>query len=271
MRRLRTGELIALDAVLATGLALLCVYAALEAPARPALSVREPVWLSWAVGLALGLPIAVRRRWPLAVAWIVLGVSALALLTGIVPDYAVAAPSTVLACALYLVGVAAPRRPSFVVLVTSIFVTAAVVVVASTVLQRGADTTGVAFVCVLAVAAWAIGRAARERRAYAIRSAQQETERALSEERLRIARELHDIVAHSMSLIAVKAAIANHVAEERPQETRDALRIIETTSRGALAEMRQAAGRAAGRGAASRRHPAWPTCPRSPSGPPPPG
>jgi signal transduction histidine kinase len=64
----------------------------------------------------------------------------------------------------------------------------------------------------------------------------------VTEERLRIARELHDVVAHGMSLIAVKAGVANHVLEARPQEAQDALRVIETTSRGALTEMRQLLG-----------------------------
>ena len=91
-------------------------------------------------------------------------------------------------------------------------------------------------------AALAVGWTVRERRAYAAGRASRPTEQAVAEERLRIARELHDIVAHSMSLIAVKAAVANHVAEARPQEARDALRVIEATSRGALAEMRRALG-----------------------------
>jgi signal transduction histidine kinase len=77
----------------------------------------------------------------------------------------------------------------------------------------------------LIMAAWAIGRAVRERRAAAARSAEQLAQQAVTEERLRIACELHDIVAHSMSLTAVKAGIANHVAEARPQEASDALRI----------------------------------------------
>jgi signal transduction histidine kinase len=64
----------------------------------------------------------------------------------------------------------------------------------------------------------------------------------VDEERLRFAREMHDIVAHSMSLIAVKATIANHVADERPQEMRDALRVIEDTSRAALTELRRTLG-----------------------------
>jgi signal transduction histidine kinase len=64
----------------------------------------------------------------------------------------------------------------------------------------------------------------------------------VAEERLRIARELHDIVAHSMGLIAVKAGIGNHVAEARPAEAREALRVIEATSRSSLTEMRHLLG-----------------------------
>ncbi|MBG0831683.1 sensor histidine kinase [Planomonospora sp. ID67723] len=60
---------------------------------------------------------------------------------------------------------------------------------------------------------------------------------AVSDERRRIARELHDVIGHSMSLIAVKATVANHLAEARPQEVRAALAVIEQTSRSTLAEI----------------------------------
>jgi signal transduction histidine kinase len=49
-------------------------------------------------------------------------------------------------------------------------------------------------------------------------------------------------LSHTLSLIGVKAAVANHVAESRPDEVRDALQIIATTSRAALAEMRHMLG-----------------------------
>jgi len=58
----------------------------------------------------------------------------------------------------------------------------------------------------------------RDRRARLLAESERLAERAVSEERLRIARELHDVVAHSMSLIAVKAGVANHVAGSRPEE-----------------------------------------------------
>src|SRR4029453_17577114 len=65
---------------------------------------------------------------------------------------------------------------------------------------------------------------------------------AVTEERLRIARELHDVVAHSMSVIAVQAGVANHVIDSRPEQARQALATVETTSRAALVEMRRLLG-----------------------------
>jgi signal transduction histidine kinase len=101
---------------------------------------------------------------------------------------------------------------------------------------------GITFAALVLTLAWTLGFATRERRRHAEESATRQAEQAVAEERLRIARELHDIVAHSMSVIAVKAGIGNHVAERRPEEAREALRVIEATSRGSLTEMRHLLG-----------------------------
>ena len=61
----------------------------------------------------------------------------------------------------------------------------------------------------------------------------------MSAERLRIARDLHDIVAHGLTLIVVKAGTANHVIASHPEEAGPALAVIETTGREALADMRR--------------------------------
>jgi signal transduction histidine kinase len=62
--------------------------------------------------------------------------------------------------------------------------------------------------------------------------------RQVGEERLRIAREVHDAVAHAMSLITIQAGVALHRGEDLPPETREALTVIRSTSREALVELR---------------------------------
>lgn len=98
------------------------------------------------------------------------------------------------------------------------------------------------------VVAAALGDAARNRRAF-LKEAQQrllaaeatreeETRRRVDEERLRIARDLHDITAHSLSLIAVQSGVASHVLDSDPEEARRSLLAIRETSRSALHELR---------------------------------
>jgi signal transduction histidine kinase len=138
------------------------------------------------------------------------------------------------------------------------------------------------------IGAWLIGNSVRQQRAItASRRAQAEqltrqqlaeARRAHSEEPLRIARELHDVVAHSLTLIAVQAGVANHVATRQPEQAARALSSIETISRGALTEMRALLGvlRADDLGEVRPQHktpacsPPWasPICGISRSGPP---
>ncbi|MET8976885.1 histidine kinase [Streptomyces sp. NPDC004539] len=102
----------------------------------------------------------------------------------------------------------------------------------------------VAIICV----GWFAGLAAREHRNRLLATAEQEAERerqhaarvrqAAVDERLVIARELHDIVAHSMSLIAVRAGVARVVMNSDPAQVAETLGIVETTTRQALHEMR---------------------------------
>src|SRR5262249_31675850 len=69
-----------------------------------------------------------------------------------------------------------------------------------------------------------------------------ETKRAVTEERLRIAQDLHDVVAHSMGVIAVQAGVGAHVIETDPGEAKKALDAISHTSRSTLAEIRRMLG-----------------------------
>jgi signal transduction histidine kinase len=70
----------------------------------------------------------------------------------------------------------------------------------------------------------------------------QSAARAVAEERLRIAQELHDVVAHSMSVIAVQAGVGAHVLDDRPEHARAALDAISSIARGTLTEMRRLLG-----------------------------
>jgi signal transduction histidine kinase len=81
-------------------------------------------------------------------------------------------------------------------------------------------------------------RARRERALAAARSRDEETRRRASEERLRIARELHDVLAHHISLINVQAGVALHLMDERPEQARTALTAIKQASKDALGELR---------------------------------
>ena len=87
---------------------------------------------------------------------------------------------------------------------------------------------------VVVLAAWSFGEVARNRRA-AIEEAMR---RAAGEEQARIARELHDVIAHSVSVIVVQAAAAREVFEAQPEQARAALHSIETAGRDALRELR---------------------------------
>jgi signal transduction histidine kinase len=104
----------------------------------------------------------------------------------------------------------------------------------------------------IGIAAVALGDGVRLRRAHQaglIATAQSRAEaaraqagRAVAEERLRIARELHDVVAHSMSLIAVQAGVGAHLIQQNPAAAERALNVIADTSRDALAQARSVIG-----------------------------
>jgi signal transduction histidine kinase len=92
------------------------------------------------------------------------------------------------------------------------------------------------------VIAWMTGYSVRQRRLYVVTLQHQAANSAVAEERLRIARELHDVVAHSMSVIAVQAGYGQYVIDASPDGARDALGAIQATSRDALEEMRRMLG-----------------------------
>ncbi|MEU9516561.1 sensor histidine kinase [Micromonospora sp. NPDC048169] len=239
IRRLRPAELAAVDAVLALAIgALLGPYAALESPLHG--GVREPLWVSVLVGMALGLPLAVRRRWPITVAVVISSVAAVALITGVIPGYAAAAPGLAIGLSLYTMAVST-RTPRSMLCAAGCLALVSVAL-ALTESDLWSRTGGVVYAAAMIAPAWMIGWLVRERRVVAARQGEHLVRRAAAEERLRVARELHDVVAHTLSLIVVKAAVANHVADADPREAGAALRVIEETGRNALTDVRRVLG-----------------------------
>ena len=113
------------------------------------------------------------------------------------------------------------------------------------------DAAGILSTAVFCVP-WGIGMAVRRQRTLreealeqalrAEREAAAAEERAVFNERLRIARELHDVVAHTLSVVAVQAGVARHLMDEQPQLLEPALSAIEDASRTALDDLRRMLG-----------------------------
>ena len=225
-------------------------FAAGQDNGRPGLphALTAPYALGIALAVAASLPLALRRRHPLAV----LGVIELAVALHLsVLGAGLHAETLGLAAAVYTVAVQRPRADSL----RAAAATAGLNLLVFAVLYAigHTDALGSAFALTLAVAgAWALGDNLGTRRAYlasledravrAEREQQQRAERAVLDERARIARELHDVVAHHVSAIAVQAGAAEEIAESDPRRAREVLRTIQGASRQALAEMRALVG-----------------------------
>jgi signal transduction histidine kinase len=97
-----------------------------------------------------------------------------------------------------------------------------------------ASAADTGFALVVTLVAWALGEIVRQRRV----AFEDVARRAAGEEQARIARELHDVLAHTVSVIVVQAGAANEVFDSRPEEARNALRSIEAAGRDALQELR---------------------------------
>jgi len=200
-----------------------------------------PGWCTLAAAVAVAAPLAVRRRWPAGVFAVVLAANTFLAVAGVSGN-----PGVLVALALYPVAVAAPPRRSVPLAAVAILVSVAAewagLAASQDTLSWPVRLDVLAGTVALILAAWALGAARRGQLQNAARAAEQATRRAVADERLRIARELHDVITHSMSLITVKASVANYLADAPPDQMRDALTVIEDTGRGALAELRRMLG-----------------------------
>jgi signal transduction histidine kinase len=190
------------------------------------------------------LPIAGRRRFPVGV--LALVTAALSISTMLGQSFA---PEPWIALPLYTVTVTHDRRSSLVAL-GLVGMSLAISLGVSLAFRPAAGD--VTFNFFLAAATWFVGDSVRARRTYIAGLAEQAAQRqrrelerveqSIAEERLRIARELHDVIAHSLSVIAVQSGVGRHVIDSRPDQARDALAAVEKTSRAALQDLRSVLG-----------------------------
>ncbi|KOG34922.1 MULTISPECIES: sensor histidine kinase [Streptomyces] len=143
--------------------------------------------------------------------------------------------------ALYAIAAARPRPEAWRALLLAVGLLVVYVVVR---LLSGwsAGTTSALAVALTALVAWLLGRSEGQAREYAARSRAQATEQAVTAERLRIAREMHDTVAHSIGIVALQAGAARRVIATQPEAARQALTEIEKASRETLAGLRRMVG-----------------------------
>ncbi|MFE0640564.1 sensor histidine kinase [Streptomyces sp. NPDC058877] len=105
---------------------------------------------------------------------------------------------------------------------------------------HGDNLTVNGVIALLAMAASCMaGLLSRERREHALALRAQEVAEAVTAERLRIARELHDMVAHSIGIIAIQAGVGSRVIQTQPAQAHEALHAIEATSRETLSGLRR--------------------------------
>jgi signal transduction histidine kinase len=209
-----------------------------------------PLGLAIALAIATGNLIAFRRRWPVAV----LVATAAVLLVGQTYGTSLNFGGFALLIAVYTVATETPRRISLVVLAALPAYLVVAVLIFNTVHPNPTSTVLADLVTAIAIygTAWLVGDSLRTRRmrtaALEARAAQLERDQqqaarlAVQNERAVIARELHDVVAHSVSVMIVQAGAARRVIDAQPEEARAALASIETTGREALAEMRRMLG-----------------------------
>jgi signal transduction histidine kinase len=241
-RRLTGRQRVALDGLLAVALAATSAPVTsrdLHAAGPHSLAFTAVSYL--AVGAA-SLPLPARRRYPRLVLGLVVAADAVLVGLGIRLPVALAA-----GFAMYSLAAAAPAALRYRVVIAAV----APLVAAAFLAWDGpaAGTTILAAVLLTSgsvLVGWLAGENARARRSYALalaeRAADRERERAqrtAAEQRARIARELHDVVAHAMSVIAVRSGVARRVCAAQPREAAEALGLIETISRRSLGELRQ--------------------------------
>ncbi|QQM39076.1 sensor histidine kinase [Streptomyces liliifuscus] len=215
-----------------------------EADAYRTVLISGTKWEGWAL-LALGTALtlgggALLRRRPLWALTLMLagsigGTSALSV-DAIPPLQFLAVDLT-----LYFVAAARSRRTG-VVAVSMALVTLAGFLAVRVLSGWGIGTTTELIVALMSVIAWLIGDSMHQSRVHAEQVRAQAAAQAVTAERLRIARELHDMVAHTIGIVALQAGAARRVIDTRPELAREALGEVENASRETLSGLRRMLG-----------------------------
>lgn len=195
----------------------------------------------------VGPPLVFRRRWPSAAASVIAAAIALqALVVGTPPSGFLYWPILI---GSYSLGAHAPATRRALAAVAGLSISYGLVIAYS--LSHGGFNFTVIPWSLASLVPWVIGRYMRRRRARAAalvesdrRAWAQDQRRlhALEQERSRMARELHDILAHSVSLMGVQAGAAEQVLSHEPERARPVLRSIQQTSRDSVVELRRLLG-----------------------------
>jgi signal transduction histidine kinase len=241
--RLRHLPAPVIDAVLGVAVAVASV-AAVQVASEP--DARPPDALAYLIAVSFGALVPARRRWPLGVLLVSSGI----LLVYYGLDYPGVSPAVPLGVALYTAGAAGYLR--WGLLGTVLFIAGGV--------QAGIRNHEPALELLtiflqqasLMVAVLLLGDAVharrrwqaevRERLARVEADREREAERRVEQERLRIARELHDVMAHTIAVVTVQAGVAADVLADDPDQARAALTTIRSASREAMAELKATVG-----------------------------
>ena len=198
-----------------------------------------PLW-TWITSAVACAALPFRRRYP----WPVLMITAIGYL--VVQSFSHDVPPLILAVVASLVTITLAGR-RWAAITAAIAITACALAIGTV---RDAEywshprPVAVAALCALAIA---LADSVRNRQAYvaaveerarrAEESREQEARRRVGDERLRIARELHDVLAHHIAVINVQAGVAWHLLERQPEQAREALDHVRSAARSVLSEM----------------------------------
>ena len=189
--------------------------------------------LAAVLAIALAVPVAIRRRVPVRALVIVLAACVATLAAG---GEITRGPFLPLVLVLFLVASTCRRGMALAGLGAAL----TLLVVQGVVLDFDGQGPGDAIADALVLTiAWMVGYLVQQRRTHMAAVRDRAASDAVTRERLRIARELHDVVAHSMTVVTVQAGFGEYVFDSQPDEARAALGAIQAVSREALGEMQR--------------------------------